>query len=88
MITDPHCPPPDFSSSPWTHAVLVMPRHSVSQHGRDEGLNRTSIQGRTLTLAENFAVATKLGGRHANRNERAALPNIVGLSIGVKAAVT
>jgi hypothetical protein len=39
-------------------------------------------------LAENSAIATKLGGRHANQNEHAALPNIiVRLSIGVKVMV-
>ncbi|KAF8120369.1 hypothetical protein EV363DRAFT_1190788, partial [Boletus edulis] len=29
IITNPQCPPTDFTSSPWNEAVLITPRHAV-----------------------------------------------------------
>lgn len=47
-----------------------------------------TIQGRELTLTERFAVTTKPNGRNAKQDERAALPNIIKLAVGMKVMVT
>ncbi|KAH7924255.1 hypothetical protein BV22DRAFT_1047590 [Leucogyrophana mollusca] len=103
IITDPRCPPTDFTSPPWNNAVLITPRHSVRRHWnsimaqKECQRNMTqlflckaldTIQGRALTLKERFAVATKQQGRCGKSDERAGLPNIVELAIGMKVMVT
>jgi ATP-dependent exoDNAse (exonuclease V) alpha subunit len=47
-----------------------------------------TIQGQELTLMERYAVATKPSGRNAKQDERAALPNVIELAVGMKVMVT
>ncbi|KAG1816115.1 uncharacterized protein BJ212DRAFT_1504790 [Suillus subaureus] len=47
-----------------------------------------TIQGHELTLTERFTVTTKPNGRNAKQDERAALPNIIELAVGMKVMVT
>ena len=74
VLTHADCPPTDFTSPPWSEALLVMPRHAVrmkwnsmSAKARTQlhGISLINcrafdtIQGRQLTLEERFAVAAK-----------------------------
>ena len=77
IITNPSCPPIDFTTPPWNEAVLVTPHHAVRKHW-NAIMARTmcqrnetqlfvctaydTFQGRPLTLSERFAVATKNKG--------------------------
>jgi len=75
VLTNERCPVTDFTSPPWSEALLVMPRHAVRMKWNSmcakarslaQGLSLincptfdTIIQGRLLTLEEKFAVAAK-----------------------------
>ncbi|KAG1792363.1 uncharacterized protein HD556DRAFT_1239539, partial [Suillus plorans] len=103
VLTNPHCPPTDFNSPPWNDAVLITPCNAVRRqwnlnmtknHCQRSGNRlfvckaKDTIQGRELTLMKRYAVATKPSGRNAKQDERAALPNVIKLAVGVKVMVT
>ncbi|KAH7926339.1 hypothetical protein BV22DRAFT_1063053, partial [Leucogyrophana mollusca] len=103
IITDPRCPPTDFTIPPWNNAVLITPRHCVRRQWNSEMTRTTcqrngiqllickaqdTMQGRPLTLSERFTVATKPPGSRGKREERAGLPDTVELAIGMKTMVT
>ncbi|OJA15245.1 hypothetical protein AZE42_11257 [Rhizopogon vesiculosus] len=98
VITNPACRLTDFVTPPWNEA----PCHSVHHHWntamaqarcREAGTQLfictayDTFQGRRLTLAEQFSVATKPKIR-GKQNERATLSNRVELAIGMKVMVT
>jgi len=98
------CPPTDFSSAPWSDALLVTPRHAVHMKwnlmctkARTQAHGQTlincpamdTIQGRKLTLEERFAVAAKpKTGRGKNWQEHAGLADEVDIAIGMEVMVT
>ena len=104
VLTNERCPVTDFSSPPWSEALLVMPRHAVRMKWNSmsakacslaQGLSLincpafNTIQGRLLTLEEKFAVAAKpKTGRGRNRHERAGLADEVDIAIGMEVMVT
>ena len=74
MLTDSRCPPTDFSSPPWSNAVLVTLRHAVrmkwnsmTARSKTRGLGLTliicpafdTVQGRKLNMEEKVVLATK-----------------------------
>ena len=74
VLTNPECPPTDFSQGPWKDAVLVTPRHgvripwneeAVRKHCRESGevlfrcRAEDRVKERESTLVERWAVVTK-----------------------------
>jgi len=104
VLSHDRCPVTDFTSEPWSKALLVTPRHAVEMkwnsmcakvHSFAQGLSLINcpafdtIQGRVLTLEEKFAVAAKpKTGRGRNHHERAGLADEVDIVIGMEVMVT
>jgi hypothetical protein len=97
----------DFRTSPWNDACLITPRHGVrvawNQAATREHCRATGhvlfvcpaedrINGRPLTLAEEYAMAKKPTGpgssQRGGSHERAGLPNFIEIAIGMKVMVT
>ncbi|OBZ68217.1 ATP-dependent DNA helicase PIF6 [Grifola frondosa] len=91
ILTDPNCPPTDFSAAPWKEAPLITPRHVVREQWNAAALRRhcseTGAQNRPLTVQERFAMAKKRA-THRSRKDCGGLPNMVELAIGMKVMVT
>lgn len=94
IITDPECPPTDFSQGPWSEAVLVTPRHAVRRQWNEAAVERhcrltgntlyispanDTIKGRKLTPTEEYLMMRKKDTCLAQR---------VQLAIGMKVMVT
>jgi hypothetical protein len=104
IITDADCPPTNFSQPLWNNALLVTPRHSVhiqwnmASAIKECTMNRKqlyrchaqdSISGRQLSLRKRFLITNSTTKQsNNNRKEKAGLPNVVDLCIGMKIMVT
>ncbi|KIN92635.1 hypothetical protein M404DRAFT_115437, partial [Pisolithus tinctorius Marx 270] len=104
VLTNDQCAPADFTQPPWSNALLVTPRHAVrikwnmmavKSRTQSQGVTLftcpavDTVDGRQLTLEEQFAVAAKpKGSRGRSRQERGGLPDEVHLAIGMEVMVT
>jgi len=91
----------DFSSSPWTDASLITPRHAVRTHWNHASLRKAcsesaqrllvcnaedTIKNHPLSLQERYALAQRNTGD--GRRKRKGLPETIELAIGMKVMVT
>lgn len=103
ILTDKRCPKTDFSSGPWSKALLVTPRHAVRMLWNDEALRKhcqsakeplficeaqDRIGNRTLTWEEKFAALQKNGPGGKGRKESGGLPKTVEFARGMEVMVT
>jgi hypothetical protein len=103
IITDGNCPETKYSEDPWKTAVLITPRHAVRKLWNTAAAKKAcasngnqlmispgidTINGRSLSLAERFAVLTKVGEKKDGGDERAGMQKTVELAIGMPVMVT
>ena len=100
----PGCPPTDFKSAPWACPTLITPRHATREQWNAACVRKhctqqrvplyicraeDTVQGRPVSLAQKFLVASKKSRAPENRGSlRAGLPYDVEIAKGMKVMVT
>ena len=102
IITNPNCPPTDFTASPWKNARLVTPRHSVRNQWNSAAIRKHCMEsgnrlyicpaedmvgGRPVSNEEKIAISTHKKGSRA-QIERGGLMKEIEIAIGAPVMVT
>ena len=102
IITNPACPPTDFSKAPWKDARLITPRHAVRAQWNSAAIKKYCaesgrrlyiapaedlIDGRPVTNDEKIAIMTRKKGSKSLM-DRGGLMKDIELAIGAPVMVT